>query len=229
MINSAARTAAASNAIRWERVRSVAEALEASDDCDVAGSCAAVLNPWTIDATIDGSCNWRVASRRSLEHAIAHSLRGLDSRTSLFRRQPVADAAAAEETVPLEPSALYYEWRWRGQRERATPSTLSSEHGWKAWDEEAGQGMIDPSVLILSRACEPVCWPKAWHFCSRMVAMSDEERIATFGLVPVHWVAHARRWACGNRHRLVASLLLGCDLPVRVKSGSRRPSARGHS
>ena len=227
VINSAARTLAAARTIRWERVRSIAEELELNDDRDASGGCDAA-SEWVVDTICDGRGDWRVMSARSLEHVIAHALCNLDSPTRLWPKQldgsaPTRGELPMVQDIPLDQSALYYEYRQRGQRERVTASTLSLHDGWGSWDAVVGQGMLSPHSLMLSRASEPVCWPKVWHFSSRMAVMSDAERLATFGHVPVRWVSQARRWACGNRHRLFASLLLGRDLPVRVQSGSQRP------
>lgn len=204
-INSAARLVAA-RGLQWERVLALA---------DGADGMAEEGPP--IEAIQRKCGRWQVADMRSLERVVAHALRDKHVRVRLLSPEPYR-LREQQPGVTLDHTYLYFQ-----DNDVLVPSALTVDDGWCSWQEETREGRLSPGVIMLSRATEPIIWPKAWHFRCKMASMSDEANDHCFGAVPVRWVPVARRWATGNRHRLVASLLLGRDLLVHVRSGSARP------
>ena len=203
----------AARGLEWTRIAALADSLELENVDDTKAATAQAFR------RADG--RWQVACSSSLEIVMAHAL--LDRRVLIERV-----ASPPSSGVALEPSMLHSGWkRWSVPEYAPAPSTLQPEEGWACFEANTGgsggRGLLDPLVVMSSRDAEPVCWPKAWHFVQKSRGLDAEEWTRVFGEVPVRWVAEARRWSAGNRHRLIAARLTGRALPVRIASKSLRP------
>eukprot|EP00854_Cymbomonas_tetramitiformis_P019776 gene19776-23652_t len=221
--NSVARVLACQG-LRWSSVLNLALALQnrAAEDSEAAHELQQGQERNTSDSSLkivlvvqlsSGEC--QVADVASLEIVLAHAL--LD-------RLVLARVTAGGSGVRLDPSKLFYEHQRCGTPVR--PSGLQLEEGWRTLGPHTGSSrrvrmLMDPAIIAHSRDRDCACWPKVWFFAQKLLVAGDDPAREDFdgglGPVPVRWNADAGRWVAGNRHRVVASLLLGRPLVVCAK------------
>lgn len=196
--------------IDWQSVRATAFALQCGDE-----------SPDTIVDIFEASRGmWQVASS-DLEYVIAKAL--VDQ---LVKARPADHPTPAKGLHrSLDHSKMYAAWR-RAALPCPEASSCAPSDAWRRQQSECAASssalFLDSACVMSSRDLEPVIWPKAWHFSSKMAALggSDDEFLACFDTVPVQWVPETRRWMSGNRHRVAAALLHGMSLAAKPKSGS---------
>ena len=217
VLNSAARTIAMDN-IDWQQVYTTAQALERGD-----------ADPAMVIDVLPMTHGWQVVS--NLEYVLA---KALVDQTVVARPSgsPVRQRSSVGQHSGFDPSKLYAVWR-RAELECPHPSAAAPTDGWHRLQADGGVAvddaevvrLLDPSMVMSSRDLEPIIWPKAWHFATKLGALSDNAaRAACFGKVPVRWVPQTHRWMTGNRHRLIAALLLGQPMAATPVSANL-PSA----
>jgi hypothetical protein len=216
VVNSAARTMAIST--NWQHVRATAAALESGDE-----SPDHVVD--IFESSIRGM--WQVAPN-DLEYVIAKALVDQLVRARRADNHLHSPTPTTELSTELDYSKMYAAWRRAGLSCPEASSRVPSD-GWRHQQGESSCTLPSSSVLFLdsadvmsSRDLEPVIWPKAWHFASKMATLdgSDKALLACFGTVPVQWVPEVNRWMSGNRHRVAAAMLHGTSFAATSKSGS---------